>query len=68
MRFRFSLFALLAFVTAVGLVLAFPRYFLIVALLFGGVVTVLTLLGAMRGKLPAEKIPTPTRDPPGKIE
>jgi len=41
--------------------LAFPRYFLIVALLFGGVVTVLTLIVAMFGKLPREKVPARDR-------
>jgi hypothetical protein len=54
---RFSLYSLLGFVAALSLVLAFPRYFLIVAVLFGGVVTVLTLIGAMFGKLPREKVP-----------
>ena len=58
---RFSLSSLLAFVAALSLVLAFPRYFLVVALLFGGVVAVLTLIGAMFGKLPREKVPARER-------
>lgn len=62
---RFSLIALLAFVTIVSFVLAFPRYFLLVALLFGAVLAVLAVLGALLGRLPTEKRPTIVRDPTG---
>ena len=54
-RFRFSLLGLLALVSAVCLVLSYPRYFLLVAVLFVAVMSVLSLIGALLGPLPAEK-------------
>jgi hypothetical protein len=54
---RFRLIALLAFVTAIGLVLTFPRYFLLVALLFFGALSVLAMIGAVLGRLPKQNVP-----------
>jgi|SoiMethySBSTD1v2_1073268.scaffolds.fasta_scaffold409752_2 hypothetical protein len=46
---RYSLLTLLLFVAAVCLVLAFPRYFLLVTVLFTTVNAVLVLVGAFIG-------------------